>query len=418
MGETIIEKLIGRHCGKSVRPGDVVWMDLDVRSARDFGGANVVENYRREYGVDPIPSVESVFFTFDCVVPANNKAYANNQQICRVFARERDIALFDVDAGIGSHVLVEKGKVVPGCTLVGTDSHLNIVGAIGAFGQGMGDVDIAYAFRSGRTWFEVPPSMKVTVTGRYEFPTTAKDVVLALVGKLGSSGALGMAMEITGDAVEGMTVTERITIASMATEMGAIAAFFVPNQEVISYCQDRSGSGAIEVVEADPDADYECEVVLDVQDLPPLIAVPHSPANVRPVSEVAPERVDSVFFGSCTNGRLDDFAAAARILSTHPVASHVMAKAVPATREVFGELMTGGVLGDLFESGVIISNPGCGGCASGQIGMTGAGEVQVSTSNRNFKGKQGAGRTYLASPVTAAACAAAGTIMSPREVLK
>ncbi len=417
MGETIIEKIIGRHCGKQVRPGDVIWMDLDVRSARDFGGANVVEHYRREYGTAAPPCPESIFFTFDCVVPANNAAYANNQQTCRLFARERGLTVYDVDAGIGSHVLLEKGHIVPGSILVGTDSHLNIVGAIGAFGQGMGDVDIACAFKSGRTWFEVPKSLRVKLKGSYLFPTSAKDVVLALLGKIGSAGALGMAVEFVGKAADSMGLAERITIASMATEMGAIAAFFVPNDEVSSFCRKRANMQTFQVIAPDADADYADEIELNLDGLPPMIAVPFSPSKVRPVAEVESEQIDSVFFGSCTNGRFEDFDAVMHVLGNNTIAPHVMAKAVPATREVFGELISSGLMEKLFQAGALISNPGCGGCASGQIGMTGKHEVQISTSNRNFKGKQGQGRTFLTSPVTAAACAIAGRIIAPEEVL-
>ncbi len=410
-GQTIIQKIFAAHtsAGALVAPGSIIWLDLDVRTARDFGGANVVKNYRTHYGDSPVADKDRTFFTFDLVVPANNIPYANNQQLCRVFAREQGIKVYDVDAGIGSHVALERGLAYPGSTFVGTDSHLNILGAVGAFGQGMGDQDIAFAFKTGRTWFEVPPTMKVVVNGRMQPPCTARDLTLAVLGRLGSNGALGRAIEFTGPAVEALDLPGRITLASLVTEMGGIIGFIPPSEEVIAYARQRSGRRDIEGVYADPDAEYVEVVEVDAPN-EPLIACPPSPANVKPVREVAGRRIDSVFLGSCSNGRFEDFAAVAEIVEGRHIAPWVMASVVPATREVFEQMLHSGVLETLFHAGFIISNPGCGGCASGHIGMTGKGEVQVSTSNRNFPGKQGDGETYLTSPVTAAWSALKGEI--------
>ena len=397
-GKTIIEKIIQAHSRESVEPGKIVWMDLDVRTARDFAGANVVQNYRTHYGDAPLDDVSKTFFTFDCVVPAKNIPYANNQHICRLWAREKGIKVYDVNAGIGSHVAIEEGLAVPGCTFVGTDSHLNILGAIGAFGQGMGDQDIAFAFKTGKTWFEVPPTMKVVIEGEVVYPCTARDLTLAVLGQLGSSGALGRAVEFYGPAIDALDLAGRITLASQLTEMGGIIGLIPPT------------TGALY---ADPDAEYIETIVVDITDLEPLIACPPNPANVKPVREVAGTRVDSVFLGSCTNGRFEDFAAVAEVVKGQRIQPWVMASVVPATRRVYQRMLRAGLIETLFDAGFIISNPGCGGCASGQIGMTGRGQVQVSTSNRNFPGKQGAGDTYLASPVTAAWTALKGEITVP-----
>jgi len=397
-GKTIIEKIIQAHSRESVEPGKIVWMDLDVRTARDFAGANVVQNYRTHYGDAPVDDVSKTFFTFDCVVPAKNIPYANNQHICRLWAREKGIKVYDVNAGIGSHVAIEEGLAVPGCTFVGTDSHLNILGAIGAFGQGMGDQDIAFAFKTGKTWFEVPPTMKVIIEGEVMYPCTARDLTLAVLGQLGSSGALGRAVEFYGPAIDALDLSERITLASQLTEMGGIIGLIPPT------------TGALY---ADPDAEYVETIVVDITGLEPLIACPPNPANVKPVREVARTRVDSVFLGSCTNGRFEDFAAVAEVVKGQRIQPWVMASVVPATRQVYERMLREGLIETLFDAGCIISNPGCGGCASGQIGMTGRGQVQVSTSNRNFTGKQGAGDTYLASPVTAAWTALKGEITVP-----
>jgi len=228
-GKTIIEKIIQAHSQEPVEPGKIVWMDLDVRTARDFAGANVVQNFRDYYGDTPLDDASKTFFTFDCVVPANTIPYANNQHICRLWAREKGIKVYDVDAGIGSHVAIEEGLAVPGCTFVGTDSHLNILGAIGAFGQGMGDQDIAFAFKTGKTWFEVPPTMRVVIEGAVVYPCTARDLTLAVLGQLGSSGALGRAVEFYGPAIDALGLAGRITLASQLTEMGGIIGFIPPS---------------------------------------------------------------------------------------------------------------------------------------------------------------------------------------------
>ncbi len=418
MKKTIIQKIFEAHSpsGSSLEPGSIIWLDLDVRTARDFAGANVVKNYRTHYGDAPVADKDKTFFTFDLVVPPNNIPYANNQQICRIWAKEQGVKVYDVDAGIGSHVAIEQGLVYPGVTFVGTDSHLNILGAVGAFGQGMGDQDIAFAFKTGKTWFEVPPTMRVIVEGALRYPCTARDLTLAVLRELGSNGALGRAVEFYGPAVEALALAGRITLASQVTEMGGIIGFVPPSEEVLAFARARTGCGTLQRIEADPDATYVETVNVDITNLEPLIACPPSPANVKPVREVAGQRVDSVFFGSCTNGRFEDFAAVAEIVQGQHIAPGVMASVVPATREVFAQLLETGILQTLFDAGFIISNPGCGGCASGHIGMTGQGQVQVSTSNRNYPGKQGAGDTYLASPVTAAWCALKGEITVPSDV--
>ena len=253
-----------------------------------------------------------------------------------------------------------------------------------------------------------PETMKITLKGTYEYPTTAKDLILFLLGKLGAAGALGKCVELYGEMIDKLSLPDRITVASMGTEMGAIAVMIPPNDEIIKFYRDKGIE--FEPVYADPDAKYCEELEFDIQGLKPYIARPYHPEDTIPVEDVDDVNVDAVFIGSCTNGTYEDIKAAAEILKGKKVAPGVMVKAVPATKEVFGMLLKEGIINDLYDSGVIISNPGCGGCAQGQIGMTGKGEIQVSTSNRNFKGKQGAGLTYLASPVTAAMAAITGKV--------
>ena len=409
-GQTVIQKIFAAHTAAdaSINPGDIIWLNLDVRSARDFAGPNVIKNYRAHYGDAPVADADKTCFTFDLVVPPSNIPYAENQQVCRQWARGQGVRVFDVNAGIGSHVAIERGLAYAGSTFVGTDSHLNILGAVGAFGQGMGDQDIAFAFKTGYTWFEVPPTMKVLIKGKFDDPCTARDLTLAVLRTLGSKGALGRAIEFYGPAVDALDLAGRITLASQVTEVGGIIGF-----PVSEAADGRSGGAAASTLLPDSDAPYIETVEVDITDLEPLIACPPNPANVNPVREVAGQRIDSVFLGSCTNGRFADFAAVADVVRGKRIAPHVMASVVPTTRTVYGQMLTSGVLQTLFDAGFIISNPGCGGCASGHLGMTGKGQVNLSTSNRNFPGKQGGGDTYLVSPVTAAWSALAGEIAAP-----
>jgi 3-isopropylmalate/(R)-2-methylmalate dehydratase large subunit len=355
-------------------------------------------------------------------VPARDTGYAENQQVCRIFARETGIRVFDVLAGIGSHVNIEQGAAKPGTIVVGTDSHLNILGCVGCFGQGMGDKDIAYVFATGRNWFEVPATMKIVLEGDIEFPVTAKDVALEVIRKLGSSGALGKVIEFEGFGAERLSFSGKITLASMATEMGAVAAFLPVDRKALSYLRKRSGDSSIKAVRADRSASYADAMTIDLSTLEPLAACPPSPENVKKISDIAGTPVHTGFLGSCTNGRFEDLAHAASILRGRRIKEGVSLRVVPATQEVYERMVREGLLKIFVEAGALVSNAGCSGCASGQIGMVGKGEVQLSTSNRNFAGKQGKGDTYLVSPAVLAASMIEGTIADPRtwkgELLK
>jgi 3-isopropylmalate/(R)-2-methylmalate dehydratase large subunit len=255
--------------------------------------------------------------------------------------------------------------------------------------------------------------MKVIVKGDLEAPCTAKDLTLAILRVLGASGALGQAVEFYGPAVDALDLPGRITLASMMTEMGGIIGLIPPSEEVLAYCRQRTGQEEFPAIAADPGAQYTAEIEVDITGLEPLVACPPKPDNVRPVREVAGTRIDSVFVGSCTNGRLEDMMAVAEVVKGKQVAPGMVASVVPATREVYAQMLANGTLQTLFDAGFIISNPGCGGCASGHIGMVGEGQIQVSTSNRNFAGKQGPGDNYLASPTVAAWAALAGELVVP-----
>ncbi|MGB7295288.1 MAG: aconitase/3-isopropylmalate dehydratase large subunit family protein [Candidatus Aminicenantales bacterium] len=416
MGKTVIEKIIQAHTADEVAPGKIVWMDLDIRSARDFGGPNVVKNYEREYAGLPLADKARTFFTFDLCAPACTLKYADNQQVCRDFARESGIRVFDVDSGIGTHVLMEEGLVRPNSTIVGTDSHLNILGALGAFGQGMGDVDIAFAFRTGRTWFEVPESVKVVLKGTLKEPITAKGLTLFLLKVLGTKKIALRSAEFYGPALAGLSLAGRLTLCSMVTEMAGIIGFIPECGAAAREEIERYSGVPFFPLAADQDAGYAETIEIDVEGLPPQVAAPPSPTNVRPAAELRGTKIDSGFIGSCTNGRFEDFAAAARLLKGRRVKKGIMLKIVPATRRVYKELLAQGVLQDLFEAGAIVVNPGCGGCAEGHVGLTGRGEVQISTGNRNFPGKQGKGQTYLAGPGVVAASCILGHIAGPEDL--
>ena len=413
MGQTMIEKILGAHAGRKVAPGDIVDIAIDARVARDFGGANVVKNIR-DSGLG-IADPRKTFFTFDCNPGGSDQKYATNQQICRVFAREHGIRVFDIDSGIGTHVAIDEGLIAPGDTLVSTDSHANILGAIGAFGQGMGDLDIAHAFAHGRVWFKVPPTLQVVLRGQPGPAAHAKDLTLAALRRLSANGLLGYAAEFSGPAVDALDLAGRITMASMATEMGGIIAQFAPNAGVLEYCA-RAGGRRVTPVAADADARYAGTIEIDVAGLEPLLSRPGAPEDVVTAAEVAGTKIGSAFIGSCTDGRIEDLRLAAEILRGRRVAPGVVLKIVPATDRIWRQCLAEGLLEVFKDAGALVGNAGCAGCAAGQIGQNGPGEVTVSTGNRNFPGKQGKGEVYLASPAVAAASAVAGVIASPQAI--
>jgi 3-isopropylmalate/(R)-2-methylmalate dehydratase large subunit len=407
MGQTLIEKIISRHAGEPVRPGQIVDVFIDVRAARDFGGANVVRHLQKH--ALEVSEAKRTLFTFDCNPGGSDQGYAANQQYCRAYAREKGIEVRDITQGIGTHIAIEEGRVGPGDTFVSTDSHANIMGAVGAFGQGMGDQDIAAAWSAGKVWFKVPPSVRVVLKGRPGPYATPKDIVLAMARQLGAGGLLGFAAEVSGAAADALDLAGRITVASMATEMGGIIALFAPDQDILRFSSEAGGR-TFAPLAADPDAVYADVLEIDIDGLEPLVARPGHPEDVVPAAVGAGRRVDSVFIGSCTNGRIEDLRTAVTILKDRQVAPGVVLKVVPATRRVWEQALAEGILAELTRAGALIGNPGCAGCAAGQIGQNGPGEVTVSTGNRNYAGKQGKGEVYLASPATAAASAVAGVI--------
>ncbi len=413
MGMTVIEKILASHSDRDlVVPGEIIDVEIDARVARDFGGANVVKNMKDHQLT--LEDTSRTFFTFDCNPTGSDQKYAANQHICRQYARENGIRVFDINKGIGTHILMDEGLAWPGSTAVSTDSHANILGAIGAFGQGMGDKDIAASWHKGSTWFKVPPSAKILLKGLPGENVSAKDMVLNLLDHFGASSLLGYSIEVEGDLLESLSLDQRITISSMATEMGAIIIFFPPNKEVQRYCESRVGR-KIDAVFADSDAKYEKIYTLDCTSFSPKISLPGKPHETSSI----PTRkiwIDSAFIGSCTNGRIEDLRQAAAILKGRTVAPGLVLKIVPATDRVWQQCLKEGLIETFKESGALVSNAGCAGCAAGQVGQNGPGEVSISTGNRNFPGKQGKGEVYLASPGVVAATAIAGYITDPESI--
>ena len=404
----IIEKIIAKHTQKtSVTADEIVDVFIDTRVARDFGGANVVKNI-----MDNGLSVEDssrTFFTFDCNPGGSDQKYAANQQYCRQFARQNNITIFDVNKGIGTHLAIDHGLVWPGSTFVSTDSHANIMGALGSFGQGMGDQDIAAAWAKGAVWFKVPKSVKINIKGKRPAGVSAKDIALNLLNVFGANKLLGYSVEVAGEDIEKLTLSDRITISSMATEIGAIIILFTPSKEIMNYFEETTGK-KLEPVFAEADATYDKVFDLDFSTFMPMVSKPGHPHDNTSVEQVKKTKIDSAFIGSCTNGRIEDLRIAASILKGRKVAPGVVLKIVPSTDDVWNLSLNEGLINIFKEAGAMVSNPGCAGCAAGQVGQNGPGEVTVSTGNRNFEGKQGKGFVYLASPAVVAASAVAGYI--------
>jgi 3-isopropylmalate dehydratase small subunit len=412
--QTLIEKIIAAHSIQEfVKPNDIVDVFIDCRAARDFGGANVVKNLFDNHLKIADPA--RTFFTFDCNPGGSDQKYAQNQHICRQFAQRNNITVLDINNGIGTHSAIDLGLAKPGSTFVSTDSHANIMGAIGCFGQGMGDQDIAAAWSHGSIWFKVPESVKITIKGKSPNKLAAKDIVLNLLRQFGANSLLGCSVELYGELIEELSLDERITIASMATEMGAIIIFLTPNAKILNELTALTKK-TYQAVVADEGATYSQEFELDASKFQKMIARPGHPHDTVAVKEVQGIKIDSAFIGSCTNGRIEDLRIVADILKGKHVAKDLILKIVPATDRIWNLALEEGLIKIFKEAGALVSNPGCAGCAAGQIGQNGQGEVTISTGNRNFAGKQGKGDVYLASPSTVAASAIAGYITSEEDL--
>lgn len=425
MGKTAIVKIMERAAGKSVKVGERVWCKIDWSTARDFGGANCVLQFEKETGgTGKVWDSDKIAFTFDLQAPAHSEKVAANQKIIREFAKKQGVSrVFDVNCGIGQHVMLEAGMIKPGDVVLGTDSHMNLLGAVGAFATGVGNTDIVASWINGTNWFRVPETMKINVTGKFSSGVSMRDLLTRIVGDLGAGGMDFLAVEFTGGTIDNASLAERITLCSMVTEMSGKVPLIMPSGEVLEWLADRAGSVVSDRVgelSSDIDAEY-CKILdYDVSSLVPFASCPDAPDNVKPVSEIAGEKIDQVHIGSCTNGRFEDIEAAFKVFEAggYRVSPNVRAIITPSTREVQIQATKAGMVEKFLEGGVIFTNPTCSLCTAEHYGVLPAGDVGCSTTNRNFIGKVGKGsHTYLMSPMSAMASAIKGVITDPRDLL-
>ncbi len=411
---TISEKIFSRASGKEAKANDFVTANIDYAMAHDGTSVLAVRSFR-EMGVEKVWNPERIVIPFDHISPANNETAAALQHDIRSWISEQGIPNFyEIGEGICHQVFPENGFALPGKLVVGADSHSCTYGAFGAFGTGVGATDMSEIFATGKLWFKVPESMKITVNGKLGKRISAKDLTLNVIGTVGAAGATYRAVEFYGDTIESLSMSGRMTLSNMAIEMGAKTGIVPPDKTTLDFIKDRAVE-EYEPVYSDENVTYIKEYNIDVTDLEPQIARPHEVDNVCGVSEVEGTKVDQVFIGTCTNGRLEDLEVAAEILKGEKVA--VRTVIAPASRSVLIEAIRNGTAETLLQAGVALITPGCGPCLGAHMGVIGEGEVCISTANRNFKGRMGTGGfIYLASPATAAASALTGEISDPRSV--
>jgi len=411
---TISEKIFSRASGKEVKASEFVIANVDYAMAHDGTSILAVKSFR-EMELEKVWNPDRIVIPFDHLAPANTEKTAFLQKDIRTWIREQGIRNFyDIGSGICHQVLPENGFAMPGKLVVGADSHSCTYGAFGAFGTGVGATDMSEIFAAGKLWFRVPESIKITVDGKLGSRVSAKDLTLHVIGTLGAAGATYRAVEFYGSTIRDLSVSGRMTLCNMAIEMGAKAGIVPPDEKTFEYLKGRAVED-YEPVYADEDADYVEEYHIDVNDLEPQVARPHEVDNVCGVSEVAGTKVDQVFIGTCTNGRLEDLESAAEVLKGKEVVVRTIV--IPASRQVMIEAIRNGTVETLLDAGATFATPGCGPCLGGHMGVIGEGEVCISTANRNFRGRMGTGGfIYLASPATAVASALRGEITDPRDV--
>lgn len=427
MGMTMVEKILARATGKkSVRAGEVVEPKVSLAMSHE-NAALVINQFLEIYkdtGLQPkVWDPDKIAIILDHRVPAESSKTATNQKNIREFVAAQKIKKFhDIrgdEGGICHQILPENGYVLPGTVVVGTDSHTTSHGALGAFSFGIGATEMASVWALGRAVnVEVPKTIKVVARGRFPRYVLPKDFILYLIGKITAEGANFKVLEYHGPAIEKMPTSGRLTICNMSVEAGATSGIVPPDKETLRYLKEEAKvKGKIEVFGPDPDAEYDQVVEIDVSELEPMVACPHTVDNVKPVSQVGKIRVDQIVIGSCTNGRLDDLAVAARILKGKKIARGVRMLVFPASFRIYQQALKLGYIADLVKAGAVVMNPGCGCCLGVHQGALGDGEVALSTTNRNFKGRMGNPKAdvYLCSPAVAAASALTGYITDPRK---
>ena len=420
-GLTIIQKIIKNHANVSddgLYTGNIVWVSVDLTTARDYAGPQVISLFEQYYPDSTVFNNNRIVLTPDCYPYGNDPKHAQDQEILRLFSKKHGIALTDLGSGIGSHLVVKRGFAYPGDIVIGADSHYNLLGALGILGQGAGDVMLAFSFKTGKYWIKIPETVKVIIKGNFDWPTTAKDIALYTLKKLHETGITGNAVEFYGDTVKKMSIEERITLCSLITEASGLIGF-VPHDETTDEYLSKFSSRKTEKILSDEDAIYSKTIIIDVQDLEPQIACPPHPHNVKPISEVEGTQLTSIIIGSCTNGTAKDIRESLDVLQDHKVNSNLRLAIIPATREDVVELAKDETYLHLLETGANFFGTGCSTCAKGQYGLTGGKTaITLTTGNRNTQGKIGLGDVYLASPVVAAASAITGKITMPKKEVK
>jgi 3-isopropylmalate/(R)-2-methylmalate dehydratase large subunit len=418
MAMTIAEKILARASGRQrVSPGEIVEARIDVAMINDITGPITVEALE-QIGVEEVWDPSRVVIVLDHQAPSTSIEASREHSKLRRFAAQNKIRnFFDVGEGICHQVLPERGFALPGELVVGADSHTCTYGAFGCFATGIGSTDMAAVFATGKLWFRVPESMLVKVEGRLGRRVTPKDAILKMVGDIGADGATYRSIEFSGSGMSRIGIGGRMTMCNMGVEMGAKTAI-VPADEVTEAYLGGRARWKYRAVNSDQGASYVEEREYDLSRLEPQVALPHNVDRVRPVREVAGVKVDQAFLGSCTNGRLEDLIEAAKILKGRRIAPGVRMLVVPASREIYLEALKKGVLQKFVEAGAVVGSPSCAACMGGHIGILGPGEVCISSSNRNFRGRMGSpeAEVYLGSPATVAASALKGEITDPRDV--
>ena len=414
MGETVIEKIIRNNVGHTVKPGDIVTVNVDRVMIHDIFIPFVAEKFE-EMGFKKLWNPDKVVLIYDHLVPASQLDDTRHFHVGDAFAEKYGMKNVHRSDGICHQLMTEAGYVKPGNIVFGTDSHTTTYGCVGAFSSGIGYTEMASILGTGTMWIKVPETIKVVIDGELPANVMSKDVILRLIGDLGADGATYRALEFTGGAVKNMSVASRMTIANMAIEAGAKCALFTPDEKTAEYCEIELNDFQKSLV-GDGDAAYLKTMTYRGEDFVPVMACPSQVDKIRDVSTLEGTEIDQVFIGSCTNGRLEDLAAAAEVLKGKKVADYVKLIVTPASRKIYRQAIELGILDTLAEAGAMITHPGCGLCCGRAGGILTDGERVVATNNRNFLGRMGTSKVeiYLASPKTAAACAVAGKIVSPK----
>ena len=416
MAMTMTQKILAAHAGlPEVKPGQLIKAKLDMVLGNDITSPVAINEFNKA-GFEGVFDTDKISLVMDHFAPNKDIKAAQQCKQCRTFAHRFDIKnYYDVgEMGIEHALLPEKGLVGPGELIIGADSHTCTYGALGAFSTGVGSTDMAAGMATGEAWFKVPSAIKFNLTGKLQKWVSGKDVILHIIGMIGVDGALYKSMEFTGEGLKNLTMDDRLCMANMAIEAGAKNGIFDVDEVTLEYVNGRVNR-PFNTYKADPDAEYDQVIDIDLSKITPTVSFPHLPENTRTFDEIGDVVIDQVVIGSCTNGRLSDMAAAAEILKGKHIAENVRCIVIPATQQIYKESMKLGYLETFIDAGCIVSTPTCGPCLGGYMGILAEGERAVATTNRNFVGRMGHvdSEVYLASPAVAAASAIAGKIAKP-----